>query len=258
MKWYKMVDLSINGKVFEDIDLLIFDKDGTLFELYPYCSKMVDERTTAIMKVLKNQEAPLRDWLIHKMGVDLENQKIYPHGPIGVYSKYYAQNMLYQKMNEKGYKIDKQMLKEAFTEADHNINHVNYLKEALIPVNGMIKFIETIGKKSKCAIFSNDMTQRLLDSLKIFNLIDYFDYVLGGDLVKEHKPNPQGNMKIMEELQVSPSNTAFFGDSALDIESAKRANCQYIFSILSDISDLEYTKKNSDALITDFTQINVL
>jgi HAD superfamily hydrolase (TIGR01509 family) len=252
-----MINLSINNVICKDIELLIFDKDGTLFQLYPYCSKMVLERTSAIIKLLKNEDPLLKDWLIHKMGVDLENKKIYSEGPIGVYSKYYAMNMLNEKMNANGYKIEKKLLDKAFNEADQNINQISYLKEALIPVAGMIEFIEKVGDKCKCAIFSNDMTDRLNDSLEIFNIRNYFDCVLGGDLVEKHKPDPMGLLKIMEELDVSPENTAFFGDSTPDIESANRAKCEYIVGVLSDISDLEFIKSNSRSQINNFTQITI-
>ncbi|BDZ68847.1 HAD family hydrolase [Methanobacterium ferruginis] len=252
-----MVNLTIGNKVLKDIELMIFDKDGTLFELYPYCSKMVFQRTRAVMNVMKNQDIVLENWLINEMGVDLKNEKIYPQGPIGVYSKYYAIDMLFEKINANGYHITKDRLKNAFGEADININHQNYLKEALVPVHGMIEFIKRSNDKSKCAIFSNDMTQRLKDTLDIFNIGAYFDCVLGGDLVKKHKPDPMGVLQIMECLNVSPEKTAFFGDSTLDIESAKRANCKYRIGVLSDISDIDFLKRNSNAMITDFSQISV-
>jgi HAD superfamily hydrolase (TIGR01509 family) len=253
-----MIDLTIGNNVLKDIDLMIFDKDGTLFELYPYCSKMVFQRTEAILKMLKNNDPKLKDWLIHQMGVDLENHKIYPQGPIGVYSKYYAMDMLFDKINAYGYKITADMLKEAFSEADHNINDINYLKESLVPVRGMIEFIEQTSDKCTCAIYSNDMTNRLKKTLDIFNIKNYFDYVLGGDLVEKHKPNPMGLLKILEELNISPENTAFFGDSALDIESGQKAKCKYLVGVLSDISDLNYLKSNSNAIIKDFTHKNII
>lgn len=252
-----MINLSINNVICKDIELIIFDKDGTLFKLYPYCSKMVIQRTNAILKILKTEDPLLKEWLIQIMGVDLENKKIYPEGPIGVYSKYYAMNMLYEKMNANGYEIQKEMLEEAFMEADLKINKISYLKEALEPVDGMLKFMETVGNKCKCAIFSNDMTDRLNDSLDIFKIRTYFDYVLGGDRVKKHKPDPMGLLKIMEELDVSSTKTAFFGDSVPDIESGNRAKCKYVVGVLSDISNTKTLKLNSNALINDFTQIKI-
>jgi phosphoglycolate phosphatase len=252
-----LIDLSIKDVDYRDIDLLIFDKDGTLFQLYPYCSKMVFQRTSTILKVMDNDDQDFKDWLIKIMGVNLKEKKIYPNGPIGVYSKYYAQNMLYEKINENGHEISREMLKKAFTEADDDINKINYLKKALVPVEGMVEFINKVQGHCKCAIYSNDMTQRLKDTLDIFGIGNCFDYVLGGDLIDKHKPDPMGLIKIMDELKVKPASTAFFGDSALDIEAGKRAECKYLVGVLSDISDFKFLKSNSDVLINDFTQIIV-
>jgi len=254
----KMINLHINENTYQNIELIIFDKDGTLFQLYPYCSKMVFERTNAICNLIENHDPLLKDWLILTMGVDKNNHKILPEGPIGVYSKYYAQDMLFEKMNAEGYSISRKMLKTAFKSADNNINRLEYLKEALVPVPGMIGFIENIGSKCKCAIYSNDMTKRLDDTLNLFGINNCFECVLGSDMVQKHKPDPMGVLKIMDELEIAPENTAFVGDSVLDIECGKRANCKYLFSILSDISDLEFLKSNSNELIKDFTEIRTI
>jgi HAD superfamily hydrolase (TIGR01549 family) len=253
-----MIDLSIKDETYEDIELLIFDKDGTLFKLYPYCSKMVYERTNAVLKVMENNDQAFKNWLVKTMGVNLEEEKIYPQGPIGVYSKYYAQNMLYEKLNKDREVISREMLKEAFKEADENINEITYLKTALIPVPGMVEFIRKVQGHCKCAIFSNDMTQRLKDSMEIFGIGDCFGYILGGDLMEKHKPDPEGVIKIMEKLGVEPENTALFGDSKLDVESGHKARCKYIFGVISDISDLEYLKSNSNVSVNDFNQIKVM
>ena len=153
-----MLDLSINRDKFEDIDLMIFDKDGTLFQLYPYCSKMVFERTNAICNVINDHNPQIKYWLIKTMGVDLKNQKIFLEGPIGVYSKYYAMDLIYKKMKKNGYSINKEMIQKAYNIADERINTIDYLKNALVPVKGMIDFIKNVNNECKCAIFSNDIT----------------------------------------------------------------------------------------------------
>ncbi len=250
-----MVNFQINGNGYEDIDLIIFDKDGTLFQLYPYCSKMVFERTNAICNLLKNHDNTLQDWLTVTMGVDQRNHKIFPEGPIGVYSKYYAQDMLFKKMNSEGYSITKLMLKKAFEVADHTINNLEYLKDALVPVPGMINFVTNISDKCNCAIYSNDMTNRLHDTLKLFKIENKFKCVLGSDVVEKHKPDPMGVNIIMNKLEIQPENTAFFGDSILDIECGKSAGCKYLFGVLFDISDLKFLRYKSNELIKDFTNV---
>jgi len=251
----RMVNLQINDNKYKNIDLIIFDKDGTLFELYPYCSKMVNERTTAISNILENYDQNLYDWLILTMGVDLKNNRIFPEGPIGVYSKFYAQDMLFEKMNDKDYNISKKTLKTAFENADRIINQKEYLKDALVPVPGMIDFVEAIGHKCRFAIYSNDLTERLHDTLNLFEIDTYFDCVLGSDKVTKRKPDPMGLLMIMSKFGIAPENTAFIGDSILDIECGKGAKCKYLIGVISDITDINYLKSNCNELIKDFSCI---
>lgn len=249
-----MISIKVNGKILNDIDLIIFDKDGTLFQLYPYCSRMVMERTDAICSTIGNYDPSLRNWMIERMGVDLKNHRIFPEGPIGVFSKYYAQDMIYTELKNLGYEIDLDAVHQAFMRADDRINNPSYLKETMVPVNGMIDFVKGINGKCKLAIFSNDMTGRLHIILNLFGIDTYFNYVLGGDMIKLHKPDPMGVIKIMGDLGIKSENTALIGDSKLDIESGKRAKCKYLITMLSDIS---YIKCSSEIVIRDFGELQI-
>jgi phosphoglycolate phosphatase-like HAD superfamily hydrolase len=80
---------------------------------------------------------------------------------------------------------------------------------------------------------------------------------LGGDRILHPKPDPWGAIKIMSDLHISPGNTALMGDSIFDIECGRCANCNYLVTILSDISDSELIKPVSNAVINDFTEISI-
>jgi phosphoglycolate phosphatase len=250
-----MIDIKINGKILSNIELIIFDKDGTLFQLYPYCSRMVMERTDAICSILSIQDKDMRGWLIAKMGIDERNHRIFHDGPIGVYSKYYAQDMIYKELNDYGYEVDRETVQRAFAVADDRINDRTYLTETLVPVDGMIDFIKQINGRCKCAIFSNDMTERLKTSLSLFSIQDYFDFILGGDMITLRKPDPAGAIEIMNKLGVLPENTALIGDSLLDIESGERAKCKYLITMISDITKLQSSTENC---VSNFRELTII
>lgn len=252
-----MVDVEVNGKTLAGIELVIFDKDGTLFQLYPYCSKMALERTDALCRALHEDDAALKEWLVRLMGVDRQADRIFPKGPIGVYSKYYAQEMLFNELNARGHAVDRETVRRAFADADGHISDVGYLKNALVPVDGMLDFVKSMSSRCRCAIFSNDMTARLNDTLELFGIRECFSYVLGGDQVERQKPDPMGALAIMGRLGISPEHTLLIGDSALDIESGKRARCKYLVSIISDISDMGYLKDNA-LVVSSFREIKLL
>jgi phosphoglycolate phosphatase-like HAD superfamily hydrolase len=80
---------------------------------------------------------------------------------------------------------------------------------------------------------------------------------LGGDRIIHPKPDPWGAIKIMSDLNISPENTALVGDSLFDIESGRRANCHYLITIQSEISNVDVLNSVSNAVIHDFTEISV-
>lgn len=56
-----------------------------------------------------------------------------------------------------------------------------------------------------------------------FGLRSYFDYLVCGDEVRNHKPHPESLFMSMELMKASPAETLMIGDSPLDIEAAHRA-----------------------------------
>lgn len=54
-------------------------------------------------------------------------------------------------------------------------------------------------------------------------LLDYFDEVLGGDLVANTKPHPEGLLRLIEKFEVEPSATIYVGDMVADVETGRAA-----------------------------------
>lgn len=64
---------------------------------------------------------------------------------------------------------------------------------------------------------------RLEDELKNFNLQKFFSKVFCMEDFKTRKPDPLPLISLINELNVSPKNTAYIGDSPEDIEMGRRA-----------------------------------
>ena len=71
---------------------------------------------------------------------------------------------------------------------------------------------------------------------------EFFSYVSGKKDGFEKKPSPQIALHIMEKLGVSPEETLFAGDSAVDMQTALNAGCDSIgclwgFRTLKELED---------------------
>ena len=210
-----------------------------------------------ICKSLDVVEEGLAEWIALQTGVDVRSREMNPKGPAGIYNGQYLQNLLYNKLKDRGYPIKKDIIQSAFKETDEYISNENVLKDSFVPVRGLLNFLKNINGRCKGAIFSYDLTDRLELIARLFRISDNFDMFLGGDRIIHPKPDPWGAIKIMSDLHIPPENTALVGDSIFDIESGIRANCNYLITILSEISNSELLKPVSNVVLNDFTEISV-
>ncbi len=256
-----MIDLEINGAVLEGIDLIIFDKDGTLFQLYPYWSRMALLRGRCICRALMAKAAAIQPglarWLALQMGVDLAEGRISPHGPAGIESRQHIQGLLCRRLQEMGYAADAHIIREAFRQADIYFSREERVREAHVPVAGMTDFLMSLKGVCMCAMLSNDISSKLELSARSHGIEGCFQMFLGGDTAAFPKPNPWGAREIMAGLRVPPERAAFMGDSVSDLKCGRDAGCGHIIAVLSEISDKEAVEELADAAVRDFREIVV-
>jgi len=265
-----MIDLEINGAVLEGIDLIIFDKDGTLFQLYPYWSRMALLRGRCICRALEEgasaarprpaciQPGPgLAEWIALQMGVDLAGGRINPRGPIGIESRQNIQALLKRRLMEKGYAADLDVIRKAFRQADTYFSREERIAESHVPVAGMTGFLMSLKGRCRCAMLSHDTTKKLELSARSQGIAECFQMYLGGDRSAFPKPHPWGAQEIMARLGARPERTAFLGDSINDLKCGRDAGCGHVVAVLSEISDIEEIGALADVAVRDYREIKV-
>ena len=65
----------------------------------------------------------------------------------------------------------------------------------------------------------------MLDKIGV---LSYFDMVLTNQDVKKPKPDPEGYIKILKELDISNKNTIIVEDSPTGLQAAKESGCHVI------------------------------
>lgn len=60
--------------------------------------------------------------------------------------------------------------------------------------------------------------------LRHFGLHDYFDAIVGGDVLDERKPAPEHLLETLRRMNVDPEEAIFIGDTPIDAECGRRAN----------------------------------
>jgi pyrophosphatase PpaX len=60
-------------------------------------------------------------------------------------------------------------------------------------------------------------------TFELLPLAEYFEVVVNGDDVTEHKPHPEGLLLALERFDASPAAAAYVGDSPFDLQAAAAA-----------------------------------
>lgn len=110
---------------------------------------------------------------------------------------------------------------EAYMKDAYSLFHERYDGGRLPLKEGAKDILEFLrSKNKKIALASSTYTAQVREELRDAGLIDYFDKIIGGDMVKRSKPEPDIFLKACEELGVEPENAYAVEDSFNGIRSA--------------------------------------
>lgn len=88
-----------------------------------------------------------------------------------------------------------------------------------------------------------DVIEKLARELEIW---DFFEVVVGRDLISKPKPNPEPIFFACEKLGVNSQEILFVGDSLFDLKSARNANSTFVGVLTGVCDQKEFTKNQAD------------
>ena len=104
---------------------------------------------------------------------------------------------------------------------EHKLDHTTVypgVVEALAAIQN-----SSNGRPRKLAVLTNKPvipSRAIVDALK---LAPYFSQVYGGNSFATKKPDPEGALRLLEEISVQPEQAVMIGDSHTDIETGHNA-----------------------------------
>lgn len=175
----------------KNIELVIFDLDGTLVDAYPAI-------TESINYMMKKMGRPTQSLLTVKRSVG------------------WGVDSLVKCF------IEEEHAKKAL--AIFREHHDKRLRHRLRLQPGAKRLLMFLQKKGYClAIASNRPAKFCHLILKTLALDGYFFKVVGGDDVKKPKPHPDMLKMILKEADVSASRAVYAGDMSVDVQCGKGA-----------------------------------
>lgn len=149
--------------------------------------------------------------------------------------------------------IDVEKFSESFRQKETLRHHTIQFIEETLPTLEAIK-----AQKIKLAIVStkpHQMIERYLDDKKIKDL---FELIIGGDDVKNPKPDPEPIFLACEKLGIETPETMLVGDSLMDCLAAKNADVIFVGVLTGTASKKDFQENGADYIFQHIGEVKKL
>lgn len=114
---------------------------------------------------------------------------------------------------------------------------------------GMMEVLEYIkSRRCKLAIFTGKGRYTTRISLEELGILRYFDFIVTGNDVVNHKPSSEGLTRILEHFSLAPNEALMIGDGVSDVKAANEAGIK-VGVVLWDT----YAGDKARAMQTDYS-----
>ncbi|HEX5680923.1 MAG TPA: HAD family hydrolase [Desulfobacterales bacterium] len=251
-----MIDLLIESNVIRDVGLVIFDKDGTLIELYHYWSQMVALRARLICEALglgQEHEAGLR-WAL---GVDEKAGRLRPEGPVGLKKREIVIKAGSDYLGGIGRRDTLRLCEQAFERADEMSS--GDLGRFIRPIRGAVPLMAALHDRGcRVALATVDVSRRARLAMEFMGASDTLDLVVGGEEVARSKPDPEMIHIILDRLGVDRSQAVMVGDALNDVQMGVNAGLKASIGVLTGFATAEQMRALTSFVAQEVSEIAVL
>jgi phosphoglycolate phosphatase len=104
-------------------------------------------------------------------------------------------------------------------------------------------------------VLSTKFRRRIAAVLEREKMCRYFDVIVGGEDVANHKPHPEGALKAVAALRAAPSEVLYVGDSVVDAETARRAQLPFAAVLTGVTSRHAFTSYQPVAVVDSLAAV---
>jgi pyrophosphatase PpaX len=121
---------------------------------------------------------------------------------------------------------------------------------------GIIEILDILKKRNiLLSIYTGKGRDASIITLKKLKIYDYFNLIITGDEVKEHKPSPEGITLFLEKFNLSKDEVLMVGDSPADIKASRTAGVKIASVIWDSYSRDEVLKLKPDYLFNSVIEL---
>ncbi|MCX5807576.1 MAG: HAD family hydrolase [Proteobacteria bacterium] len=251
-----MVNLRVGETIIENIRAMIFDKDGTLIELYHYWSRMVGLRAKMICERLSLNDLHIKN-ISYEMGVDNDTGRLRPNGPVGLKKREIVMQAAIDYLASLGLKETYSLCFDVFKEVDEltSINLHGFIK----PITGAAELARKASLNGcKIAVATTDRKERAGLALDFIGIGNVVDMIVGADDVSRQKPDPEQIYIILNTLGIDRTHAVMVGDALTDVEMGINAGLKASIGLLTGFATYGQLIKITPYVADDISKIEII
>jgi phosphoglycolate phosphatase len=207
-----MVSVCCNGVVFENVDAIVFDKDGTLANSQNFLIHLAEKRAACV-----EAEIPgLAQQVLQAFGVENGQMDLSGLMAVGTRDETEVEIATLITQTGKAWIQAREIARTAFLKADQLLPRKADFTPPFVEI---LELLETC-RILKLGILSSDTEEHVRDFVDRYQLKPFFQIQLGARPGLS-KPDPRLLQLACKALDVLPRNTLVIGDAIADIELAR-------------------------------------
>ncbi len=233
-------------KLWKSSQALLFDKDGTIIDFnlkwLNWC-RIIVSFVYKKYPSIENIETAIQVW-----GVNLESGYVTPNGFLATGS---TKDLLESLSAKIAHQVNSNLkAQQIIGEAMQNANQASSNRElvqAIPRVSEVIK--ELYSRGYKLAVVTTDDSTEANRDMEILNLAQYFEVILGCDLVKNCKPSPDLILEVCRQLNIKPTEVSVIGDTTADMSMGESAGVACLIGVASGVTEKKDLLPKADIVL---------
>ena len=248
-----MISLSTPKWRIDNIETILFDKDGTFIDLHYFWGQMTKLRVQEIISRF-NLKQSLFEKLCLFLGYDVKSEKMLADGITALYSRTKIIEIFKSDLEKINIKTNEKELTEIFDFV--STNFYKEIQKYIKPIESAIQFIEKLHSMGiKMGIVTSDSVESTNLTLQQLGLEKFFDCVIGRESSPHTKESGEPTKLALKKLSANPKTTIMIGDAPMDYISAKNSGIEHTILVATGQLDQKTLLQTSLLVVEDLVEV---
>lgn len=248
-----MINLKSKNWIIQNVETILFDKDGTLIDLHYFWGKMTELRALEVIKTFNLKDNDFSK-LCFYLGYDINSKKMLENGITALYSRSKIIEIFKNNLKELNVETTTRKLEEIFDNVSETFykNIETYTK----PIPSAINFVKMAKSKNlKIGIVTSDSIKSTNLTIKNYHWENLFDTVIGREASNETKESGALTRIALANLNANPETTIMIGDAPMDKISAENSGISKTILVTTGQIGKNSLTKISPYVLNDLSEL---